>query len=139
MQNRTSVSGHGYEPENDRIERTIYIKHITNNLKEQELLQFFNSIGELTNLKITNYPNGNKKFALVEFKEKEKANESLNLSGTILKGFYIDVTKSKYICLGDPPQCLKNQKVTVKKSNKIDRTIYVSNIDPLVKKKEKNF
>eukprot|EP01080_Neovahlkampfia_damariscottae_P009520 gene9520-1727_t len=121
-----------YAGKTDKLERTIYVTHISSVLKEHDVAKFFNTVGEISNLKVLGYPNATKKYALVEFKEKEKANESLNLSGTILKGYYINITKSKTICNGEPPECLKNQKIKIEKASKVERTIFVSNIDPLI-------
>jgi hypothetical protein len=72
-----------------------------------------------------------KRYALIEYSDENDATEALKLNGTILKSYYISVIKSRNVVLGEAPSYISSKKKTGQ-TQKIDRTIYVSNIDPKV-------
>lgn len=102
----------GSAEEDDEVERTIFIKDIDYDLKEAELREQMQRLGELIRVTIpmTHDSRRNKGFAYVEFKRVGDAKKALKLNGTELLGRTVAVFPAR------------------KKENKPIFTVFVKNL-----------
>lgn len=93
-----TVSGSNEEEgEDDETLRTIFIKDIDYDLKEEELAEQLKRLGEIVRVTIplTHDQRRNKGFAYVEFKKVSDAKKGLKLDGTELLGRKITVSQAR--------------------------------------------
>lgn len=108
------------EDEDDEVKRTIFIKDIDYDLREEELKKQMERLGEIVRVTVplTYDQKRNKGFAYVEFKKEQDAQKALKLDGTELLG------RKVMVCQAKPKQ------------NKSIFTLFVKNLNYDTKKEE---
>jgi len=85
------------EPESAQIARTIHVDNLPMETTEDDLKGVFGLMGTVTALRVIQPPDkdGDKKFALIEYKDRSQAEQAFKLNGYQMRGRKIKLSPSK--------------------------------------------
>ncbi|WOH06615.1 hypothetical protein DCAR_0626043 [Daucus carota subsp. sativus] len=135
-------SSHGKGRANDQttkaerkeaIKRTVFVPDINNQVTEEELADLFVSCGQIAEIRICGDPKSILRFAFVEFTDQKGAKNALRVTGKMLRCQKVKVLPSKTAIAPINPKLLPTSEV---EREKCSRTIYCTNIDPKVIRKD---
>ena len=117
----------------DSVRRTVYVCDIEASVTEEQLASLFIRCGQVIDCRICGDPNSQLRFAFVEFTTEAAAMAALMLHGAVLNYQQLQVLPSKTPIMPVNPVYLPQSQNELETCG---RTIYVTNIDQTVEKKQ---
>ena len=117
----------------DSVRRTVYVCDIESSVTEEQLASLFIRCGQVIDCRICGDPNSALRFAFVEFTTEAAAMAALMLHGAVLNYQQLQVLPSKTPIMPVNPIYLPQSQNELETCG---RTIYVTNIDQTVEKKQ---
>jgi RNA recognition motif-containing protein len=115
--------------------RTAYIANVPNNITETQIQDFFSIVGTVTRVKLCGEETLPSRFAFVEFATVAECHQAIAITGVVCCGRPLKISQSKGGIVGFAGwsgTAPNGSTRTPEEQDKIERTVYVSNLPTIV-------